>query len=105
MLGDAPEAEPETYTVRGFPVVVWTVNRAETIAHLLRLGVAGIITDDPGLAAERRRLGAWSPKPDAGRHPGGAERAQYLGAAPARFELPHRRAPMAQGIRRQGAVA
>jgi glycerophosphoryl diester phosphodiesterase len=36
---------------RGLPVIVWTVNEAERITHLLKLGVAGIITDEPALAA------------------------------------------------------
>ena len=39
---------------RGLPVIVWTVNHRARIAHLLEVGVAGIITDDPGLAVEVR---------------------------------------------------
>ncbi|MQA89012.1 MAG: hypothetical protein GEU90_02075 [Gemmatimonas sp.] len=36
------------------PVVVWTVNSPERIRHLLCRGVAGLISDDPGVAAAIR---------------------------------------------------
>lgn len=35
----------------GLPVFVWTVNRPETMARLLDLGVDGILTDDPAALA------------------------------------------------------
>ncbi len=40
---------------RGYPVYVWTVNEPDDLDLVLRLGVAGIITDRPGYL--RRRLG------------------------------------------------
>jgi glycerophosphoryl diester phosphodiesterase len=43
----------------GIPVVVWTVNAEDRIRHLLRRKVAGLISDDPELAARiRSSLGA-----------------------------------------------
>jgi glycerophosphoryl diester phosphodiesterase len=35
---------------RGAPVIVWTVNDPEEMNHFARLGVDGIVTDDPELA-------------------------------------------------------
>ena len=34
------------------PVYVWTVNDIDTMLAMLELGVDGLITDDPALAAE-----------------------------------------------------
>ena len=34
------------------PVYVWTVNDIDTMLDMLELGVDGLITDDPALAAE-----------------------------------------------------
>lgn len=43
---------------RGFPVIVWTVNDRARIRDLVAAGVAGIISDDPAMAAGvRRELG------------------------------------------------
>ncbi|MCC7493825.1 MAG: hypothetical protein IT204_15830 [Fimbriimonadaceae bacterium] len=47
-------------TRRGLPVFAWTVNDPAAMVHLARLGVTGILTDDPALLrqtldAERRR--------------------------------------------------
>ncbi len=36
----------------GFEVVVWTINKPERIRELHRWGVAGVVTDDPGLARD-----------------------------------------------------
>jgi glycerophosphoryl diester phosphodiesterase len=45
----------------GLPVHVWTVNDARTMTALLRLGVHGLITDDPALLRDvLRREGLWS---------------------------------------------
>lgn len=38
----------------GLPVIAWTVNRPSRVRQLLRAGVAGIISDDPAMAAAER---------------------------------------------------
>lgn len=39
---------------RGLPVIIWTVNDPGRLRELLRQGVAGVITDDPEMAARER---------------------------------------------------
>lgn len=41
---------------RGLSVYVWTVNPVEEIVRLVRLGVDGVISDDPTRLAEARRV-------------------------------------------------
>jgi glycerophosphoryl diester phosphodiesterase len=43
-----PELVSESHTL-GLKVVVWTVNRPEDIAHLIEIGVDGIISDRPDI--------------------------------------------------------
>lgn len=44
----------EELRARRLPVVVWTVNEAARVRELLAAGVAGIISDLPGMAAKER---------------------------------------------------
>jgi glycerophosphoryl diester phosphodiesterase len=39
-------------SARGASVIAWTVNDPERIAFLARLGIGGIVSDDPGKARE-----------------------------------------------------
>jgi glycerophosphoryl diester phosphodiesterase len=40
----------------GIPVVAWTVDDPDRMRHLLDAGVAGIISNDPAMAVEVRRI-------------------------------------------------
>lgn len=56
-LGADAATQPTLDAIRGqgYHTVVWTVNRPEEVMRLARAGVAGIISDDPAMAA--RALG------------------------------------------------
>jgi glycerophosphoryl diester phosphodiesterase len=55
-LANASATHPvlEDLHARDLPVIVWTVNEPERVRELLREGVAGIISDLPGMAAKER---------------------------------------------------